>query len=414
VKRDRKKIVTGIDVGTTKVCTLIAEIEPPEGFRIIGVDYSDNEGMEKGQVVNLDAVTQSIYQSLGKAEKSAGWVIDSAYINIAGSHVTANRKRGTANITDPVRGIMPDDLRRVIDDSKNLLLPADKQIVDVVDLEYTVDGQSGIRDPLGMSGSHLEVLVQIITGSSSFVQNLTKCVLKVGIQIDGIVYSPMAAGEAVLNRDEKEVGIILLDIGGGTTDVAIFQGGHMRNGWSIPVGGHHVDNDIAVRFGISHKEAERVKIEYGRTFLDGRDEGDPVELNHVGGQDKTQVPKGMICQIIQPRIGELLGMVQADLEENMPSTVLPAGVVVTGGTAQMDGMKFVVEQILGYNVRIGRPIYEGDRSEEIAGPGYATALGLIKFALVHSPRRALAAGGKGITLKNLPQIVTGFIRGLIK
>lgn len=414
MKKEKTKIIAGIDVGTSKVCTAIAEVDFSGNFNIIGIGLSKNNGMQKGQVVDLDAVTQAVYQSLGEAEKSAGIVIDSAYVSIAGSHVTANSKRGTANVTDQVRGISTDDVRRAIDDSKNLLLPPDKQIIDVVDLEYTVDTQTGIRDPLGMSGSHIEVLVQIITGSSAFVQNLTKCVMKVGIHVDGVVYAPMAAGESVLNKDEKKVGMLLLDLGAGTTDVAVYQGGHLRNAWSIPVGGNHIDNDIAVRFGISHAESERVKIEHGKAYMDGRDETEPVHLQHVGGRDKTQVPRGMVCQVIQPRVVELMEMVQSGLQENMPPGVLPAGVVITGGASLLDGMEYVVEQVLGYNVRIGSPIYHGKNAELVAGPEFATAVGLIQFSIRHSFRKSGAYGPRGITIKGFPQSIAAFFRGFFK
>lgn len=412
MKKEKTKIVAGIDVGTSKVCTTIAEMDFSGNFNLIGVGLSKNSGMQKGQVIDLDSVTQAVYQSLGEAEKSAGIVIDSAFVSIAGSHVTANSKRGTANVTDQVRGISIEDMRRAIDDSKNLLLPPDKQIIDVVDLEYMVDTQSGIRDPLGMSGSHIEVLVQIITGSSAFVQNLTKCVMKVGIHVDGVVYAPMAAGESVLNKDEKRVGMLLLDLGAGTTDVAVYQGGHLRNAWSIPVGGNHLDNDIAVRFGISHAEAERVKIEHGKAYMDGRDEGVPVQLHHVGGRDKTQVPRGMVCQVIQPRVVELMEMVQAGLEENMPPGVLPAGVVVTGGASLLQGMEYVVEQVLGYNVRIGSPIYHGQNAELVSGPEFATAVGLIQFSVRHSFRKSATFGTKGF--KGFPQGLGSMLKGFFR
>lgn len=414
MKKEKTKLVAGMDVGTSKVCTVIAEVDYSGNFNLIGVGTSKNSGMQKGQVVDLEAVTQAIYQSLGEAEKSAGVVIDSAYVSIAGSHVTANSKRGTANVTDQARGISADDVKRAIDDSKNLLLPPDKQIIDVVDLEYTVDNQSGIRDPLGMSGSHIEALVQIITGSSAFVQNLTKCVMKVGIHIDGVVYAPMAAGDSVLNKDEKRVGIIALDFGAGTTDVAVFQGGYLRNAWSIPVGGNHIDNDIAVRFGISHSEAERVKIEHGAAYIDGRDEVSPVQLQHVGGRDRTQVPRGMVIQVIQPRVMELASMIQSGVEENMPAGILPAGVVLTGGASLLPGMENVIEQTLGYNARSGKPIYSGKNAEMVDGPEYATAVGLVMFSVRNSFRSARTFAGRGLSLKGLQQNVLDALKNMFK
>ncbi len=342
-------------------------------------------------------------------------VMDGALISISGSHIAANSSRGTAPVLDPHGGVTHDDIRKAIEASRYLMLPPEKQIVDIIEQDFSLDGQSGIKDPLGMSGMNLEVGVQIITGSTSFINNLTKCILKLDIPIDGLLLGGLASGEAVLNSDEKQVGIVLLDIGAGTTDVAVFKDGYLLNSWVIPVGGAHIDNDIAVYFGTSRAEAERLKIEHGRAYMEGVDDSDPIEIDHVGGEDRTQVPKGMLSQVIQPRVSELLRIIRGDMENNLPPTVLPAGVVITCGTALLDGLPEMAEEILGFKARVASPKYNGPFSDKISNTFSSTAFGMLSWAAKHSVRAGYSAvPPSDSVIHNVINTITKFFKGFSK
>lgn len=415
VKKEQANILSVIDVGTSKTLTAIGEVDSSGDLNIIGLGSAPNEGMKKGLVVDLESVTGAVYESVGEAEKMADRVIEGALVSISGSHITANSSRGSAPVLDPHGGVTGDDIRKAIEASRYLMLPPEKQIIDIIEQEFTLDGQAGIKDPLGMSGSNLEVNVQIITGSTSFVSNLTKCILKLEIPIDGLMLGGLASGEAVLNRDEKQVGIVLLDIGAGTTDVTVFKDGYMLNSWVIPVGGNHIDNDIAVYFGTSRAEAERLKIEHGRAYLEGPDDGDPIEIDHVGGEDTTQVPRGMLCQVIQPRVAELLKIIRDDMENNLPPTVLPAGIVITGGTSLLDGLPEMAEEILGLKARIARPKYNGPFHEKVLNPFSSTAFGMLSWAAKHSVRAGYSASPPSDSIvHNVVNTISKFFKGFSK
>jgi cell division protein FtsA len=413
LKTEKTRMLSAIDVGTSKVAALIAELSDKGGLRLTGVGSVPCEGMKKGVVTDIDRVTQSIYQALNAAEKMAGRVVVSATVGISGSHVGINEARGMTNVDNPDRGITRADVIRAMEASKQLTVPPDKQIIDIIRQDCTVDGQSGVRDPEGMCGGRLEVDVRIVTGATMFVQNLLKCVTKLNVEVESFVMTPVAAAEAVLNEDEKEIGTILIDFGAGTTSVAVYKKNQLGNARIFPVGSRHIDNDIAIVLGTSPREAERLKCEYGIAFVDERVGGDPVEIELVGGEKKSQITRGMLCEIIHERVVEIVKMVGYDLETDLPMTVVPAGIVITGGGARLVGLAHVVEQILGMNVRVARPIYMGDHAEEVAEPEFAAAMGMLKYAARAGSHHSTPEHG-GFPARNLFRTAAQFLKALFK
>ncbi len=401
-----------IDIGTSKVVTLVAELKPDGGVTLIGVGVAPCEGVKKGIIVDMEKATHSVYRSVNEAEKTAGHVVVSATIGITGDHVAANASRGSVKVADPHRGVSLDDIHRAIEASRCLVLPPDKQIVSIIERDFTVDGHSGIRAPEGMAGNRLEVDVQIITGATAFIQNLSRCIHKLNIEIDSFELTPLASGESVLNDDEKEIGSILIDFGAGTTEVAVFKNRMLKKARVFPIGSRHIDNDIAVVLGTSAREAERLKLEHGIAYVDERVGSDPIEIEHVGGERRSQIIRGHLCEIIHERVLELFKIVLHDLETDMPMSIVPAGAVLTGGGSQLEGLNRVAEQVLGMNVRLGRPEYEGDMADKVAGPEFAASVGLLRLAARDAMIEA-AAGGGGLSPLNWPRAAAHFIRGLI-
>ena len=410
MKQDKNQIISAIDIGTSKVAALIAELKHPGTVTLLGVGVAPSEGVKKGIVVDMDKTTQAMYQAVNAAEKAAGQVIVKSVIGITGDHVAANTSRGFTKIADPARGVTTDDIHRAVESARRLLLPPDKQIIGVIEHDFTVDGHGGIRSPEAMSGNKLEVEVQIVTGAISFVQNLTRCINKLNIDIESFELASLASGEAAMNDDEKEVGTIMIDFGAGTTEVAVFRNHMLKKARVFPVGSRHIDNDIAVVLGTSAREAERLKLEYGIAYVDETVGGDPVEIEHVGGEKKTQIPRGHLCEIIHERVYELFKMIAHDLETDMPMSVIPTGVVLTGGGSQLAGLNKVAEQVLGMNVRIGRPYYEGAHADLVAGPEFSTSVGLLRLAARNAMHNDPGHGGP----KTIFRAASGFLRGLFK
>lgn len=379
--KERARVITALDIGTTKVCALIANVKNGGSVEIIGIGVSQNEGMKKGLVTDLEKVELSIYQAVSGAERMAGTGVDTAFIGVSGSHIASNSAHGVSMVQDPRRGITAEDAARCIDAARVILLPPDKEVVDIVVQEFLVDGQGGITDPIGMAGSRLEARVQIITGASSFLQNLIRCVLKHDISVAGLILEPMASGEAVLSEDEKQIGVVLLDIGGGTMDMAVFYGGALCRARILPLGGNHIDNDIAVGLSTSLREAERVKIEHGRAYLSGVDESVPIEILPIGREKKVQIPKGLLCEIIQPRVTEMVRLVRMELDESEVTAIVPGGIVLTGGGALLEGFAEMASRMLDMHVRVGHPRYAGTHREMVSSPAFATGVGMLQCAV---------------------------------
>lgn len=410
--KGRTRIINAIDVGTSKVCTIIARVDDQNEIDILGMGVSGCDGMKKGLVVDLDSVTRSIYRSVNEAEKMAECVVDSAYVGLSGAHVTSASGHGVTNVFDP-HAITYEDTRRAMEATRYLMLPPDREIVDIIGQEYVVDGHDGVRDPAGMSGARLDVHVQIITGASASIQNLVKCVTRLDIAVKGLIPAPLASAEAALNDDEKEIGVVALDIGAGTTDMAMYKKGSLAMARVFPVGGGHIDNDIAIGLSTSTAEAERVKIRHGRAFPDGLDDGRPVEMKLVGREGVSQVPGGLLCEIIYPRVTELFELALRELERESPIVAIPAGVVITGGTAALQGIVTVAEKVLNTHIRLGAPRGVRSQQEKIAAPIYSTAVGLVRCAASkYSPEAEQE--GKGAPIMKMAQAATQMFRGLFK
>jgi len=380
------EIIAGLDLGTTKVCVVVAE-QTDEGLDIIGIGSVPSKGLKKGVVVNIEATVQAIKAAIEQAETMAGCQISTVYAGVAGSHVRGLNKDGVAAI--PNREVVADDVARVLEQAKAFPLPSDRQVLHVLPQEYIVDDQDGIREPIGMSGVRLEARVHIVTAATTSVQNIIKCAERCGLYVPEVVLEPLASADAVLSDDEKEIGVALVDIGGGTTDVIIYVNGAVVHTSVVPLGGLNLTNDIAQGLRTPVAEAERIKIKYGCASTSLVDEEETIEVPSVGGRAPRVLPRHVLCQIIEPRVEEIFAAVRHVIHETGFAEMLAAGVVVTGGSTMLDGMPEIAEQVLELPVRRGLPMGVGGLIDVVKSPAYATGVGLVKYGaskLRHAPR----------------------------
>ncbi len=405
----RKDYVAGLDIGTTKTCCALAEVDADTGaIDIIGVGLTPSDGLKKGVVVDLDATTEAIHTAVEKTQRMAGSVtIKSAVVSVTGEHISSLNSRGVVAITNPDHEIRVADVERVIEASKVIVLPPEREIIHAIPRGFVVDGQDGISDPVGMSATRLEVETHIVTGSSVFLDNIVKCVHRAGLSIDGTVLESIAASEAVVLEAEKQLGVALVDIGGGTTDIAVFVGGEVYYTSVLPVGGNHVTNDIAVGLRASREEAERVKIAFGAADKSLISPDDTFEVTQLGTESPIELPRKVLVEITEPRMQEILQMVRMEIAKSGQLDMLPAGVVLTGGGALMPGTVELAQKTLNPSVRIGVPKDVGALSDTVASPIYSAAVGLIKYAA--KEQMGLREQEKTGTLK---QTVVNFFRRL--
>ncbi|MDH7602004.1 MAG: cell division protein FtsA [Armatimonadota bacterium] len=378
----RKDYIAGLDIGTTKTCCVLAEVDTEtRAIDIIGVGLTPSEGLKKGVVVDLDATTESIRAAVEKTQRMAGSVtIKSAVVSVTGEHISSLNSRGVVAITNPDREIRLADVERVIEASKVIVLPPEREIIHAIPRGFVVDGQDGISDPVGMSATRLEVETHIVTGSTVFLDNIVKCVHRAGLVVDGTVLESIAASEAVVLDSEKQLGVALVDIGGGTTDIAVFAGGEVYYTSVIPVGGNHVTNDIAVGLRTSREEAERIKIAFGAAEMDLVGPEDTFEVTPLGADSPMELPREVLVKITEPRMQEILHMVRMEISKSGQLDMLPAGIVLTGGSSLMPGTVELAKKTLNPSVRIGVPRDVGALSDTVASPIYSAAVGLIKYA----------------------------------
>jgi len=378
------RTVVGIDVGTTKVVTLVGEPGPDGQINILGVGLTPSKGIKKGIVVNVEEAVTSIVASVEKAERLSGYRIGSAYVGVAGGHIQAINSRGVVAIPRADREITAADLARALDAARAIAIPTQREIIHVIPRSYIVDGQEGIRDPIGLSGFRLEVEAHIVTGAVTAIQNLIKCVQRAGVEIDDLVLQPLASSEAVLSEAEKEMGVILVDCGGGTTDVAIFIDGSIWHTVVLPVGGNQISNDIAIVLRTPFDVAEYLKIRHGQARPASDDgqgpEDDQIEVESFSGGKKRRVSRTLLHQVIEARVEEIFQMLRAEVRRVGYEGLLPAGVVLTGGTALLPGIEEVAREVLNLPVRIGIPTHLGGLSDTIDSPAYATGVGLLRWA----------------------------------
>ncbi len=379
------EIIAGLDLGTTKVCAIVAEVTD-DGLDIIGIGSVPSKGLRKGVVVNIESTVHAIKAAIEQAETMAGVEIASVYAGIAGSHVRGMNQEGVAAIS--TREVSEEDVRRVLEQAKAIPLPGDRQVIHVLPQEYIVDDQDGIREPVGMSGVRLEARVHLVTAANAAAQNIIKCCERCDLHVAETVLEPLASSHAVLSEDEKEIGVALIDIGGGTTDIIIHVDGAVVHTSVIPIGGINLTNDIATGLRTPMAEAERIKIKYGCAATSMVDEEETIEVPSVGGRAPRVLPRHVLCQIIEPRVEEIFQAVAHVIAETGFGDMLASGAVITGGTTQLDGMPELAEQILGLPVRRGAPIGVGGLLDVVKSPAYSTGVGLVKYGaerLRHAP-----------------------------
>jgi len=392
--RDPKNLVVGLDIGTSKIVCIVAEINEEGTLDIIGMGTSPSRGLRRGVVVNIEATVNAIQRALEEAELMADCKIREVYTGIAGSHIKSFNSHGMFAIKD--KEISQMDVDRVVETARAVNIPTDQQILHTIPQEFIVDGQEDVRDPLGMSAVRLEVKVHIVTGAVSAAQNIIKCVRRCGLEVADLVLQPLASAMAVLTEDEKELGVCLVDIGGGTTDIAVFTNGAIRHTAVIPVAGDQVNNDIAVALRTPPKEAEDIKVQYGCALRQLADARDMIEVPGIGDRPPRTLSKQTLAEFIEPRMEELYSLVQAELRRSGFEELLSSGIVITGGSAGMQGMVELGEEVFHMPVRMGWPRYEGGLAEVMHNPRYATCMGLLMAGLEARGRDAPKLSGNSL------------------
>ncbi|HEC13106.1 MAG TPA: cell division protein FtsA [Acidiferrobacteraceae bacterium] len=384
-KRADDQLIVGLDIGTSKVLVIVGEVSPSGDIEVIGVGHHPARGMKKGVVANIESTVQSIQRAVEEAELMAGCQIYSVYAGIAGAHISSFNSHGVVAIRNQEVG--QSDVERVIEAARALAIPMDQKVLHILPQEYLIDGQDGIREPIGMSGVRMEAKVHIVTGAVSAAQNITKCIRRCGLEVDDIILEQLASSEATLTDDEKELGVCLVDIGGGTTDIAVFTDGAIRHTAVIPIAGDQVSNDIAVALRTPTQSAEDIKKRYGCALAVLATHEETIEAPSVGDRPPRTLARQTLAEVIEPRIEELYGLILAELRRSGFEDLMGSGVVITGGSAKMEGMVDLAEEVFHMPVRLGLPQYVGGLREVVNSPIYATGVGLILFGNQNRLRR---------------------------
>lgn len=379
--------VAVLDIGTTKTVALIGEAAP-EGVRVLGVGLAPSEGMRKGVVVDVKLAAQSIALAVEQAERMANMSIEGAYVGIAGAHISSINSRGVAPIPHG-RPVTQDIVQRAMDAAQAIAVPDNREVVHAIARGFSLDGQDGVRDPIGMMGYRLEVEAHIVTGAVASIQNLYKAVEAAGVRVIQLVLEPIAAGEAVLTQAERDLGVALVDIGGGTTDIAIFIEGSVWHTVVLPIGGLHLTNDLAVGLRAPFAAAEEIKMKYGTVNLEDARAEEIIELAAFGDEEKRVVSRREVAEILQARAEEILAMVLTEIKRSGYDGLLPAGVVLSGGTAQLVGIKTFARDIVGLPTRIGSPQGMDGMTERVSSPAYATSVGLAHWGVREADRQTV-------------------------
>ena len=391
--KDTKDLIVGLDIGTSKVVAVVAELQADGRFDVIGMGQHESKGLKKGVVVNIETTVNSIQRALEEAELMADCKIRDVYTGIAGSHIKSFNSSGMVAIKD--KEVTAMDVARVVETAKAVSIPGDQQMLHVLTQEFIVDGQEDVREPLGMSGMRLEVKVHIVTGAVSAAQNIVKCVRRCGLEVQDLILQPLASSLAVLTDDEKELGVVLVDVGGGTTDIAIFTGGAIRHTAVIPIAGDQITNDIAMALRTPTADAEDIKVSHGTAKQVLANAEDMIEVPGIGERGPRMLSRQALAAVIEPRVEELFSLVQQVVRESGYEELLSSGVVLTGGTALMDGMVELGEDIFLKPVRLGVPDYNGNLSDVVRSPRFSTAMGLLQEARVQRLRGRRVASTRG-------------------
>jgi len=373
--KEEKNLIIGLDIGTSKVVAIVAELMADGSMNVIGLGQHVSRGLKKGVVINIDSTVNAIQRAIEEAELMADCTIKNVFTGIAGSHVQSINARGMVKIKDAE--VTQADVARVIETAQAIALPSDQQILHILTQEYIIDGQEDVREPLGMSGMKLEVKVHIVTGAVAAAQNIVKSIKRCGLEVTDLILQPLASSEAVLTEDEKELGVCLVDIGGGTTDIAVFKQGAIRHTAVIPIAGDQITNDVAVALRTPTQSAEDIKIKHGCALRQLADPREVVEVQGTDGREGRQLSVQTLAEVIEPRVVELYEFVLAELRRSGLEEMIASGIVITGGSAMMKGMVELGEEIFHMPVRLGLPRYVGGLSEVISNPRYATGVGLL-------------------------------------
>jgi cell division protein FtsA len=391
-----ENIIVGLDIGTTKVCAVVAGADEQGRVNILGLGRAPSDGITRGVVTHIDRTTNAIAAAIQEAQATSGVAITTVIVGIAGDHIQSFQSRGVISISGPEHEVTQSDIDRLIEDCKRVALPSDRKIIHVIPQEFIIDGQDGVYDPLGMSGVRMEANVHVITGLVSAAQNIYRCVQRVGLEVADMVLEPLASSFAVLDDEEKEVGIALIDVGGGTTDLAVFEERTIRHTAVIGIAGKKVTDDIRKGLGILSDQAERLKREHGYAYVPAVLNNEPVILPGVGGRAPIEIDKRLLAQIIQPRMEEIFEIVALEIKRSGYSKHLSGGAVLTGGGALIKGTAELAREVLGMPVKIGIPGgFSGGLIREIENPAYATAVGLVHYGLKY--RLSGVPAGKGAT-----------------
>ncbi|HEX2485122.1 MAG TPA: cell division protein FtsA [Myxococcota bacterium] len=372
----KEELVVGLDIGTTKICALVAAHRDGE-IEIVGIGTHPSRGLRKGVVVDIDATVDSIKRAVEEAELMADCEITAVFAGIAGGHISSQNSHGTVAVRD--NEVRLSDVERVIDSAKAVAIPMDREVIHVIPQEFVIDGQDGIREPLGMAGVRLEASVHIVTAAVTSAQNIIKCTHQAGLNVKDIVLEPLASAEAVLNDDERELGVCLIDIGGGTTDIAVFADGSIKHTSVLGLGGYHLTNDVAVGLRTPFEDAERIKIRFGVASARYLSSDDVITVPSVGGRRPREMSRKLLCEILEPRVDEILTLVRQELAKAGLQSRIPSGVVITGGCAALEGVQELAEEIFEVPVRIGVPSRVGGLQDVVRSPMYATAVGLVRY-----------------------------------
>ena len=392
-RKSDRNVIVGLDIGTSKVVALVGEITADGSIEVIGLGSQPSRGLKKGVVVNIESTVQSIQRAVEEAELMADCEINAVYAGIAGSHVRSLNSHGVVAIRD--REVTHGDVEHVIDAAKAVAIPADQRILHVLPQEFLIDGQEGIRDPIGMSGVRLEAKVHIVTGADSAAQNIIKCVQRCGLVVEDVVLEQLASSFAVLTDDEKELGVCLVDVGGGTTDIAVFGNGAIRHTAVIPIAGDQVTNDIAVSMRTPTQYAEDIKIRYACALSQLANPDESIEVPSVGDRPARRLARQTLAEIVEPRYEELFNLIREELRRSGFEEMIAAGIVLTGGSARMEGAIELAEEIFHVPVRLGLPGQVKGLSDVVRSPIYSTGVGLLLYARENSApaSRAAALGG---------------------
>jgi cell division protein FtsA len=382
----RKRIITGLDIGSTKVCAIIAEGAAGEPPNILGAGISPCTAVKKGVVADISAVAAAIESAVAEAEESSGRRAGSAVVGVTGEHIISLNSRGSIAVNHPNIEISLTDIEKVLAASRTLVLPPDREIIHSIPRFYTVDGVSGVESPAGMYGTRLEVETHIVTGLSTLLQNVVKCINTAGIDVEGTIFTPLADAESVILPKERELGVALLDIGGGTTDIAVFNSGKVFHSGAIPVGGEYITKDISVGLNIEPADAERIKLEHG-SLLPAVDKHQTFDVTILGEHASRRIPVSVLAEIIEPRVAEIFQLAVEYLQKSGCSKKIPGGLVITGGCAGTPGIEYIASSVAGLPARVGLPFGADGLVERVSGCSCATAVGLLLYCSRYHKKR---------------------------